>query len=105
MLSKIEKQELSEHDFLEKQKKLVGDEIEKVKGLTLSIAPKKEQKVSAKYTCKVCGKGLIRRESAKNKGMFWWGCSGYPSCKQTYFDDNGKPKYESGSKASEKKHS
>ena len=105
MLSKIEKQELSEHDFMEKQKKLVGDEIEKVKGLTLSIAPKKEQKVSAKYTCKVCGKGLIRRESAKNKGMFWWGCSGYPSCKQTYFDDNGKPKYESGSKASEKKHS
>ena len=72
----------------------LSDEINKVKGLSLSIAPKKETNVSTKYTCKVCGKGLIRRESAKKKGMYWWGCSGYPECKQTYFDDNGKPKYE-----------
>ena len=94
MLSKIEKKEISESDFMTKQKKLVEDEINKVKGLSLSIAPKKETNVSTKYTCKVCGKGLIRRESAKKKGMYWWGCSGYPECKQTYFDDNGKPKYE-----------
>ena len=94
MLAKIEKRELSENDFMAKQKKLVEDEIKKVKGLNLSIVPKKEANVSTKYTCKVCGKGLIRRESAKKKGMYWWGCSGYPECKQTYFDDNGKPKYE-----------
>lgn len=103
MLSRIEKREMSENDFMGKQKKLVEDEINKVKGLSIAIAPKKEQNISAKFKCKVCGKGLIRRESSKNKGVFWWGCSGYPSCKQTYFDDKGKPKYESDSKGSEKK--
>ena len=37
---------------------------------------------------------VIAKFAAKKKGMYWWGCSGYPECKQTYFDDNGKPKYE-----------
>lgn len=55
----------------------------------------------SKYTCKICGKGLIRRESAKKKGVFWWGCSGYPECKQTYFDDNGKPDLEDKKKNKE----
>ena len=54
--------------------------------------PKERPKVSASYTCPTCGKGLIRR-SGKKKGLFWWGCSGFPACKQTYPDVRGKPDY------------
>jgi len=49
--------------------------------------------VSELHKCTSCGSGLIRRPS-KFKG-FWWGCSSFPSCKTTYFDQNGKPNYES----------
>lgn len=55
--------------------------------------PRAPKAVSALHKCMACGKGLTRRESAKKKGAFWWGCSGYPDCKQTYFDSNGKPDY------------
>ena len=48
---------------------------------------------SDKYLCKTCNKGLIRRQG-KKKGSYWWGCSGYPDCKQTYFDQKGSPQYE-----------
>lgn len=48
---------------------------------------------SAKYLCKSCNKGLIRRQG-KKKGSYWWGCSGYPECRQTYFDQKGAPQYE-----------
>ncbi|HEY1348415.1 MAG TPA: DNA topoisomerase 3 [Ktedonobacteraceae bacterium] len=54
-------------------------------------APKRTLKVSA-HTCLVCGKGLVRRPG-KKKGTFWWGCSGFPACKQTYPDAKGKPDY------------
>lgn len=39
--------------------------------------------------CPVCGKELIKRGSKKDG--FWWGCSGYPTCKNTMQDANGKP--------------
>jgi len=54
--------------------------------------PKAAATVSEAHKCKVCGKGLSRRPG-KNKGTFWWGCSGYPECKQTYPDIKGKPDY------------
>jgi DNA topoisomerase-3 len=38
--------------------------------------------------CPKCHAPLVRRKS--NKGFFW-GCSQYPSCKQTLPDDKGKP--------------
>jgi DNA topoisomerase-1 len=43
-----------------------------------------------KYKCKSCGKPLVRRESAK--GPFF-GCSGYPGCKQLYQEKDGKPDF------------
>jgi len=56
--------------------------------------PKAAATVSDAYKCKVCGKGLSRKPGKnKNKGTFWWGCSGYPDCKQTYPDIKGKPDY------------
>ena len=38
--------------------------------------------------CPSCGKGMIRRKGDKG---FWWGCSGYPTCKHTMIDKDGKP--------------
>jgi DNA topoisomerase-1 len=44
-----------------------------------------------KFKCKACGKPLVRRESAKSP---FFGCSGYPACKQLYrIDKNGKPDF------------
>ncbi|MDR2820410.1 MAG: type I DNA topoisomerase [Desulfovibrio sp.] len=45
---------------------------------------------ATKFKCKTCGKPLVRRESAK--GPFF-GCSGYPACKQLYQDKDGKPDF------------
>lgn len=56
---------------------------------------KEAQKISALHKCMACGMGLSRRPD-KKKGMFWWGCSDYPSCKQTYPDIKGKPNYSIG---------
>ena len=52
----------------------------------------KVQAVSELHQCRTCGKGMSRRVG-KKKGVFWWGCSGYPDCKQTYPDLKGKPDY------------
>lgn len=57
--------------------------------------PRKRAPVS-KFTCKSCGKPLVRRESAK--GAFF-GCSGYPNCKQLYqITEDGKPDFPASSK-------
>ncbi len=50
--------------------------------------------VSEQFTCRACGKGLVRRDG-KKKGTAWWGCSGYPACTQTYPDAQGRPLYPS----------
>ena len=57
--------------------------------------PQARPAVSALYLCPACGKGLIRRPG-KKRGLFWWGCSGFPACKQTYPDARGKPDYNKG---------
>lgn len=54
--------------------------------------PKPSAKVSEIHKCTACGKGLSRRPGRK-KGTFWWGCSGFPTCKQTYPDIKGKPDF------------
>ncbi|WEV50255.1 DNA topoisomerase 3 (plasmid) [Acinetobacter sp. ESL0695] len=54
--------------------------------------PKAKQKVSNVYFCKECKKGLIRRVVKKGKfSSAFWGCSGFPGCKEKYNDDKGKP--------------
>nr|WP_319491600.1 DNA topoisomerase III [uncultured Desulfobacter sp.] len=61
--------------------------------------------VLSKFNCQACGKPLIRRE-AKKKGKggkknYWWGCSGFPDCRETYFDNNGQPKFKKKVKENE----
>jgi DNA topoisomerase-1 len=41
-----------------------------------------------KYKCIVCGKPLVLREGRKGK---YFACTGYPACKEIYFEGNGKP--------------
>lgn len=55
-------------------------------------APREARAVSALHKCLACGQGMSRRPG-KTKGVFWWGCSGYPQCQQTYPDVKGKPDY------------
>ena len=60
------------------------------------LTPKKKIELS-EHKCQACGKPLVKRESKKKgkggKTNYWWGCSGFPECRQTYFDDNGKPRF------------
>ena len=55
---------------------------------------------SGVHQCLDCGKGLARRRG--KKGVFW-GCGGYPGCKRTYPDLDGKPNYATAKKIEENK--
>lgn len=50
--------------------------------------------ISEVYKCMKCGKGLKRLESKTKKGSYFWACSNYPECKNTYQDKDGKPVYD-----------
>lgn len=59
----------------------------------------KEYKVPQKlseFDCKKCGKKLILRQGKNKAGKpySFFGCSGFPKCKQNYDEVNGVPKYE-----------
>ena len=41
--------------------------------------------------CSACGKPMVRR---KGKNGFFWGCTGYPDCRNTVPDKKGKPDFE-----------
>lgn len=43
------------------------------------------------YKCPDCGKPLVHRVKTGTKGYDFWGCSGYPKCKNVWDDDHGKP--------------
>ncbi|KGR62631.1 conjugal transfer protein TraE [Xanthomonas vasicola] len=57
--------------------------------------PRVAPKVSELHKCMGCGHGLSRRPGRK-RGAFWWGCSNFPTCKQTYPDLKGRPDYSKG---------
>jgi DNA topoisomerase-3 len=59
-------------------------------------APGERPKVSETFNCQGCGSGLIRRPGKLVKGKpgsYFWGCSGYPTCKLSYPDLQGRPNY------------
>ena len=57
--------------------------------------PKPAQNLS-EFDCKKCGKKLILRQgtSKAGKSYSFFGCSGFPKCKQNYDEVNGVPKYD-----------
>jgi DNA topoisomerase-3 len=97
MLKGIEQGTSDQDAFITKQEQFIREQVTKANTGSVSIAGGKEGvKVSELHKCMACGKGLSRRASTKKKGMFWWGCSNYPTCTQTYPDLKGKPDYSKG---------
>jgi len=75
------------NDFLEEQADTLEGMIEQLKKLSQSKGTIGNQTV---YPCPDCNKPMARR---KGKKGYWWGCTGYPDCKTTAFDEKGKPKF------------
>ena len=97
MLLGIEKGTAEFSAFIDMQEKFIRDQVAKANVGSVSIAGGKEAaQVSQLYKCMACSHGLTRRDSTKKKGSFWWGCSNYPTCSQTYAEANGKPDYSRG---------
>ncbi len=93
VLKGIEQGESSMGDFMAKQESFVREQVAAANNGAVRIAGAKEApKVSEIHKCMACGKGLVRR-TGKKKSTFFWSCSGYPDCKQTYPDVKGKPNY------------
>lgn len=83
--------------FIAQQETLIRDQVAKANDGAVTIAGGKEAApVSNLHKCMACGSGLSRRASSKKKGQFWWGCSNFPTCKQTYPDVKGRPSYSQG---------
>lgn len=93
MLKGIEEGSTELDSFIEKQEAFIRDQVAKANDGAVTIQGGKEgAAVSTLHKCMACGTGLSRRPS-KKKGHFWWGCSNFPTCKQTYPDIKGKPNY------------
>jgi DNA topoisomerase-3 len=96
MLKGIEQGTTSLEAFITKQEEFIRSQVAKANDGAVTIAGGKEAApVSSLHKCMSCGSGLSRRPSRK-KGQFWWGCSNYPTCKQTYPDLKGRPDYSKG---------
>ena len=76
------------------------------KGGKPDFTPKAEV-VTSEHNCEECNKPLIRRKSKLKKGKdkktasYWYGCSGFPNCKKTYLEKNGKPNFQGESETTE----
>ena len=96
MLKGIEQGTAELSVFVAKQEKFIREQVEKANSGAVSIEGGKEAPpISTVHKCMTCGHGLSRRPT-KKKGVFWWGCSNFPACKQTYPDVKGRPDYSKG---------
>jgi len=85
-LSKIETSELSLDAFINWQVDWLAKLIETIKASSISIGSNTKT-----IKCCDCGKDMLLRQG--NKAQFW-GCSGYPACKTTAQNHNGKAWFE-----------
>ena len=74
-------------DFLDDQQDALEGMIEQLALLAKKTGAFEEVKTQP---CPDCDKSMTRR---KGKKGYWWGCTGYPDCKTTAFDEKGKPKF------------
>lgn len=96
--------------FLDHLVQFISTEVDRLKRNGLAITPNAIMATASAHThsrkkplasapnhqphaCGLCGLPLSRR-AAKTAGRFWWGCTGYPNCTQTYFDSKGQPDYQ-----------
>lgn len=88
-LKEMEQDETLLDSFINRQTKFVVDLVQQANNGVIRIAGTKNNlPISNQYSCPLCDKGLIRRPGKKG---FWWSCSGYPQCTQTYPDMKGAP--------------
>ena len=80
-LDAISRGSMSVKDFSAQQEVYVRELLENAK--PSAIAPPKNV-----VKCPTSGKAMLRRKGAKG---FFWACTGYPECKTTLPDKNGKP--------------
>ena len=80
-LNRISNGSISIKDFFAQQEIYLRELLESAK--TAAIAPPKNR-----IACPQCGKAMRRMKSAKG---YFWGCTGYPECRATFPDQNGKP--------------
>lgn len=82
MQLKIKEGEIDITDFIKETDAYISGIVSTIKSDGLNIT-------SNATPCPVCSTGhLMRRKGANG---FFWGCSGYPACKTTFPDKNGKP--------------
>ncbi|MGL4208558.1 MAG: type I DNA topoisomerase [Candidatus Adiutrix sp.] len=58
------------------------------------LGPKQELKAQiplSEHKCDVCGKALRNVVKEGSNGYNFWSCSGFPNCKTSYKNDDGKP--------------
>ena len=83
-MSKIERSEIDLNGFIQGVEKQLTLLIENGKALgKLTIAGVKF------HNCPKCKEGILNRRKGSNG--FFWGCSNFPECKQTYQDEKGSP--------------
>lgn len=93
MLKSIQGGNSSIDEFVNKQADLVRGLVNTANSGAIKVAgAPAAAAVSSAFKCGVCGKGLSRR-AGKQPGKFFWSCSGYPACNQTYPDVKGRPNY------------
>lgn len=96
MLKGIEQGNTEMGAFIARQESFIREQVAKANEGAVRIAGGKEgTPVSSLHKCMACGSGLSRRPS-KKPGHFWWGCSNFPTCKQTYPELKGRPDYSKG---------
>ena len=81
VLSDISDSKSSLESFIDGQKKLVNSLISSIEKISVKAS---EDSV----LCSKCGAVMVRRKSANG---YFWGCTGYPVCKNVMADNNGKP--------------
>ncbi len=94
VLKNIEQGNAKLEDFIAKQEAFIREEVSRVKLLSGPVSGIPGAEPSSLHKCMNCGKPLARRTVKGAKRRFW-GCTGYPDCRQNYADINGKPNYES----------
>ena len=101
MLKGVEQGTAALDAFITKQETFIRDQVAKANDGAVTIAGGREAlPISTLYKCMACGHGLIRRPT-KKAGVFWWACSNFPTCKQSYPESKnpklkGRPDYSAG---------
>ena len=98
VLKNIERGAARLDDFISKQEAFIREEVSRAKSASGPVSGMPGATPSMLHKCMSCGKPLARR-SAKGTRQAFWGCTGFPACRQSYADAGGTPHYTSATGA------